>query len=174
MPCALVNAAERSSTQCPDMGDHSEPKRTSGSKESGTAAKAAVPLRKRDLSSVRFEQPSSEIARVLVACPGVAAADLDVSIQPDGEMHIRGETAHGEEVFTVDRRITISRTYDPDTAECSHMDGMLTVTLKRKAGKRIVVNAPATPPAREEEAAESSEGEWVEPTAKEAAAKKDE
>jgi len=177
----MAAAAKHGSTQCPDKGDRSDAasKRACGS-TSGTAAEDPPPLRKRDLSSVRFEEPSaSEAARVLVACPGVAAADLNVSILPDGEMHIRGATTHVGEVFAVDRRITLSRALDPESAECSHADGMLTVTLKRKAGKRIVVNAPVAtaPAARDEEAAEhaeSSEGEWVEPAAKEASAKKDE
>jgi len=137
-----------------------------------------VPLHKRDLSSVCFED-TSEGSRVIVVCPGVAANDLDVSITADGEMHIHGATARGGEVFTVDRRMTISRSLEPESAECNHANGVLTVSLKRKAGKRIAVNVEAaTPPVREDVARDGapeqseSEGEWVEPAAKDAAAKK--
>jgi len=175
----MADVAKRSSTQCPDVGDRSEEqKRPFESKKACTTAKgAASSLCKRDLSSVRFEEASSsEPARVLVACPGVAATDLDVSILPDGEMHIQGTTAHhGGEVFAVDRRIKLSLMLDPESAECSAADGMLTVTIKRKAGKRIVVNAARKEEAAEQaEQAESSEGEWVEPAVKEAATKKKE
>jgi len=169
----MAAAAKQSSSSC-------AAKKTCASEDGDAAAKGEAPLRKRDLSSVRFED-TSEGSRVIVVCPGVAANELDVSITPDGDMHIHGATARGGEVFAVDRRMTISRNLEPESAECNHANGVLTVTLKRKAGKRIAVNVEAVtpPPAREDvargegapEQAES-EGEWVEPAAKPAAAKK--
>merc|ERR1712146_355812 len=103
---------------------------------------------------------------------GVKPEHLDVSIV-DESIHIMGETTRGSESFVIDRRIRMPRNVDADSAECTHENGVLTLTLKRKAGKRIRVNAEAvvTSEPVAADAAEFSEGEWVE---KDASTKKDE
>lgn len=133
---------------------------------------ADAPAYHRDLSSARVEETSDGI-RVTVAAPGVKPEDLEVT-WVDQTLQIKGSTARGNEVFTVDRHIVASRQIDPDSAKCTHADGVLTITLARKASKKIPVNADiqvvtatatpveVAPEADTDEVLHESEGEWVE------------
>merc|ERR1712196_636047 len=89
--------------------------------------------------AVRLEE-SSDGVQVIIGAPGVKQEDFDV-VQGDHTLHVKGETAHGTDVFCVDRHIVLSRQVDLDTALCTHSNGVLTITLKRKEGKRIPVKA---------------------------------
>merc|ERR1719198_514720 len=138
---------------------------------------ANAPACHRDLSSARVEETSDGI-RVTVCAPGVKPEDLEVA-WVDQTLRVKGSTARSNEVFTVDRHIVTPRQIDPDSAKCTHAHGVLTITLARKASKKIPVNADiqvvtattATPVAeavseadKDVEVLHESEGEWVEST----------
>lgn len=139
-------------------------------------AEPATEIRRRDLSSARLEETADGV-RVTVAAPGVKPDDLEVTVI-EQTLRITGETAINGDVFHVDRHVVLASRLDPESAACTHADGVVTVTLTRKPSKVIRVNAASTPVAAEHaegvpvvDENESSEGEWVE---KEPAVKKDE
>jgi len=132
-----------------------------------------APTSHRDLSTATMEETSDGI-RVTVAAPGVKPEDLEVT-WVDQTLQVKGSTARSNEVFTVDRHIVTPRQIDPDSAKCTHAHGVLTITLARKASKKIPVNAEvqvvtattatpvaAVPEADKDEVLHESEGEWVE------------
>merc|ERR1719263_1107478 len=126
----------------------------------------------RDLSSVRLEETNDGI-RVIVAAPGVKPEDLEVT-WVDQTLQVKGCTETNGEAFAVDRHIVTPRQIDPNTAKCTHAHGVLTITLERKASKKIPVNAEvvvataspveAMPAADKDEVLHESEGEWAEPS----------
>ena len=93
--------------------------------------------RRHDLSSVRVH-PSGEGVRIVVATPGIRHEDLEVSVM-DRMLRIKGETKRGPDTFDVDQELMVPSSIDADTAECMHAEGELTITIKRRAGKRIEV-----------------------------------
>merc|ERR1719198_413176 len=126
----------------------------------------------RDLSTATIEETSDGI-RVTVSAPGIKPEDLEVT-WVDQTLQVKGSTARSNEVFTVDRHVITPRQIDPDSAKCTHADGVLTITLARKASKKIPINADiqdvtatatpvvAVPGADTDEVLHESEGEWVE------------
>lgn len=137
----------------------------------------ASKVRRHDLSSARLETTPEGI-KVVVAAPGVAPTDLDVSVV-EHSLRVKGETKRGVDVFCVDHQIVPPRHVDVNTAKCTHADGEVTIVLSKKIGKRIPIAAAAPAPADEQastteavdqdgaiEAAvrevtgEGSEGEW--------------
>merc|ERR1719231_1205373 len=75
---------------------------------------------------------------VNIAVPGVKAADLSVDVV-DGELRVKGETNRGTETYRIDRRLCLPHVADLDTVRAYHADGMLTITIQRKAGKRVTI-----------------------------------
>merc|ERR1712146_294328 len=85
-------------------------------------------------------------------------------------LHMGGETVRGSEAYVVEKKIGLPFPLDLDTAECTHADGALTVTLKKKAAKKIPVTVAVAdnehvkgddagePNTKEGEASSSSEG----------------
>lgn len=113
--------------------------------------------------------------RYVVSAPGVNPADLKVTTL-DNTISIKGETKRGDCVFAVDKQIIPPRLADIDTAECTHVDGIVTITMRPKVSKRIpvqvarevaegvgehVFNATEIPTTRAPRAAAASEDEWV-------------
>lgn len=125
-----------------------------------------------DLSSGRVETTADGF-RLVLAAPGVKPDDLAVTFV-DQTLHIKGETARGDSVYCIETQWTAPSSVDLSTATVTHADGALTITLQKKAAKRIPVTAEAAvkvvaaePVETEEPAAEaktssgeSSEGEW--------------
>jgi len=128
-------------------------------------------LRRRDLSSVSVQE-MADLVRVIVSAPGLKPEALKVSVVDD-TLHVRGETKTTDgELYVVDRTIVPSRRVDLDAASCSHVNGILTISLPRKATKSIRVTkgvvdvAPVAEEATPGVAADpDSEGEWIEPAA---------
>merc|ERR1712159_79032 len=60
--------------------------------------------------------------------------------EDEHSLTVRGESAHGKEVYKVDRQVRLPSAIDLDSVHCTHINGMLTITLKRKASKRIPVS----------------------------------
>lgn len=132
----------------------------------------------RDVSSARATEDAAGTFTVTVAAPGIRPADLSVDVI-DRTIRIKGATRRGDEVWRVEREITPPRLVDVATAQCTHADGVLTLTMKRVPTTRVpvvpvvVADTVETPPAPVEEkvaaaeadaamgeAAASSEGEW--------------
>merc|ERR1719231_902388 len=124
---------------------------------------------KSDLSSGSVVESADGALRVTIAAPGVKQSDLKVTVGGQ-TLSIKGETAR---VVEVDRVIMVPSIIDLDSAECTHADGVLTITLKRKESKTIKVNVQTAaeteaqteeglPVGVEDAAAQDSEGEWVE------------
>jgi len=118
-------------------------------KASEKEASHPAPQRQLDLSSIqlvtRTEDTNDEglLMNLVVAAPGVRAADLSVGVV-DRYLHIKGESTKGAETFCVDRRILVPQDADMDTIKATHADGTLTLVIKRKVAKRIeVVQAAA-------------------------------
>lgn len=97
-----------------------------------------------DLSSVQFvaredeDKETGALMTLVVAAPGVRAADLTVSAV-DRYLHIKGESVKGRETFCVDRRILVPHGADLDTISATHAEGTLTLVIRRKVPKRIEV-----------------------------------
>merc|ERR1719160_1143073 len=98
-------------------------KKEMGTQNTSTDEKSQT---RRDLSSVRLEE-SSDGVQVIIGAPGVKQEDFEV-VKGDHTLHVKGETAHGTDVFCVDRHIVLSRQVDLDTALCTHSNGVLTIT----------------------------------------------
>lgn len=127
-------------------------------------------LRRRDLSSVSVQE-LADVVRVIVSAPGLKPEALKVSVVDD-TLHVHGETKTTDgELYVVDRTIVPSRRVDLDASSCSHVDGILTISIPRKATKSIPVTkgvdvAPVAEEAAPGVAADpDSEGEWIEPAA---------
>jgi len=136
------------------------------------SASVDSPLRRRDLSSVSVAE-STDGVRVLVAAPGLKPEDLSVSVVDD-KILVKGESKKADgEVYVVDRTIVPSRRVDLDSVSCSHADGVLTLSLARKAAKHIPVTkgvavaeeqeVPVVDAAAPVAADPDSEGEWIDP-----------
>merc|ERR1711998_164367 len=92
-------------------------------------------------SSVRtFE--TDESVRVVVSTPGVATADLKVSVVDDSILEIQGQTVKGPHVFGLRRRVLLPRAIDVSSAAVTHKDGELVISLNRV--KPVVINVPIT------------------------------
>merc|ERR1719408_248448 len=76
--------------------------------------------------------------RVDVVAPGVAPSDIKVTVL-ENTIKIEGKTKRGDSIFAVDKHVVAPRLADTDTAECTHADGIVTITMRRKAIKRIPV-----------------------------------
>merc|ERR1719164_333464 len=135
------------------------------------AKKETKTRRRVDLSAGRVETTVDGF-RLVLAAPGVKPDDLAVTFV-DQTLHVKGETARGDSVYCIETQWTAPSSIDLSTAAVTHADGALTVTLKKKAAKRIPVTAeaavkvvasePVEPEEPEVEAKtsnESSEGEW--------------
>merc|ERR1719482_2403419 len=69
--------------------------------------------------------------RLIVSAPGVQPSDLKVTIL-ESTLSIKGETKRGDTLFAVDKQMAVPRLADTDTAECTHADGIVTITMRRK------------------------------------------
>lgn len=128
----------------------------------------------RDLSSTHVE-PTKDGLKLVLACPGVKPADLSVSVV-DRTLHVKGKTVKHNEAYVIDKQLPFSREVDLASAECTHVDGVLTIVLKKKAAVRVpiavnveVAEAVVVEDKEEKEdpeettkVGESSEGEWEE------------
>ena len=76
--------------------------------------------------------------RVIVAAPGVSPEHLEVSVIDDA-LRVAGETKKGTEVFCVDRYVDPPCGADIETAKATHDNGVVTIVMQRKAGKRIPI-----------------------------------
>jgi len=135
---AKMKAAAMEASECTPRGSATD----SGTVREELAKEAAgkdAPLRRHDLSSGSIEATTDGV-RLIVAAPGVKPDDLEVTFV-DQTLHIKGETVRGADVYSVETQWTAPRTIDLSTAHCSHIDGALTITLKKKAAKRIPVSA---------------------------------
>jgi len=120
--------------------------------------------RRYDLSSVSLAT-TADGATVTVATPGVKEVEVTVVEQT---LRVKGETTINGDTFCVDQTILIPSGLDLDSAKATHENGEAVVTVKKTAGKRIVVNAVKKdmPEAMEAEAEKneggslSSDGEW--------------
>ena len=93
----------------------------------------------RDWSSVSVDKGDEQI-RLVVSVPGVKASDIDVSVVDD-VLTVKGASERG---FCVDRQFVCPGAADLDTASCTHEDGVLTITVQRKATHHIpIVTSPA-------------------------------
>ena len=135
-----------------------------------------IAKRRTDLSTSRVE-PTTEGVRIVVAAPGVSPSDVVVEFV-EHTLIVKGETAKGADVYCADVQIMLPRQLDLASAQCTHADGALTITLAKKMPTRIVVTptTTTTPAAQRQEAVvanethdeaavdakadESSEGEW--------------
>lgn len=97
-----------------------------------------------DLSSVQLvsrDDNEGALMTLVVAAPGVRAADLSVSAV-DRYLHIKGESTKGPETFFIDRCILVPQGADMDAISATHdTDGTLTLVIKRKVPKRVEVVA---------------------------------
>jgi len=99
---------------------------------------------------------------LVIAAPGIKPADLKVTLL-ENTISIKGETQRGDSTFNIDKTIVPPRLADMDTAECTHADGIVTITMQRKISKRIPVRVVRV---NEGEpivaaAAATSEDDWV-------------
>merc|ERR1719152_1142559 len=165
---AKMKATAKEVGECTPRGSATD----SGTVREALAKEAAGkggPLRRLDLSSANIEATADGV-RLIVAAPGVKPDDVEVTFV-DQTLHIKGETVRGADVYCVETQWTAPRAIDLATAHCTHIDGALTITLKKKAAKRIpvtaevlkVVTAPLDAEVEESEAVAgglASEGEW--------------
>merc|ERR1719269_519885 len=80
---------------------------------------------------------------ILLKAPGVAASDLKVSVV-NGTMRVAGETKTASHTHFTNWATRLPKDADADQAAATHVDGLLTVTIPRKAEaapRRIEVNA---------------------------------
>jgi len=113
----------------------------------------------KDWSSMRMEE-TEDTVRIIIAAPGIRTADLKVSIDEEGALDVEGKTkgANGT-VWFVHRRVAPPRAADVQSAEVTHVDGVITIAMKRKPITRIPVVQVAV--STEEAASTSAAAEEV-------------
>jgi len=99
--------------------------------------KKSAPTR-HELSSVRLEETRSGV-KLIIGAPGVEQKDLEVT-QDENTLSVKGETECANEVYLVDRQIRLPSVIDLASAECTHTNGVLTITLKKKVAKSIPIS----------------------------------
>merc|ERR1719164_114847 len=106
---------------------------------------------KKDISSMRSQHVNDEEVVVKIACPGIATADLNVTVDGDDytmrTVRVSGETRVEKVLFVVDRSFRIPPRYEVVQDRVAHEDGELTIVLKRRALKKVVI--PVTSAARQ-------------------------
>jgi len=110
-----------------------------------------------DLSNVQYvgrqeDDKEGTLMTLMVATPGVRAADLTVSTV-DRYLLIKGESIKGTQTFTINRHILVPHDADMDTISAHHAEGILTLVVRRKVAKRIEVLSPQVADDTEEVAA---------------------
>lgn len=145
--CSCISSEQ----MCPTEANSNVKHPASAADPKASEKEAAQPASQRhlDLSSIqlvtRTEDTNDEglLMNLVVAAPGVRAADLSVGVV-DRYLHITGESTKGTDTFCVDRRILVPQDADMDTIKATHADGTLTLVIKRKVARRIeVVQAAA-------------------------------
>merc|ERR1719408_222462 len=94
-----------------------------------------------------------------VSAPGVAAEDLTIEAA-DGRLTIRGETSTTAHTHFVNYSVALPPDADADSVSAASADGLLTLTVPKKAKaapKRIAVSAAAEEDEEKEEAEEASD-----------------
>merc|ERR1719152_567360 len=84
-----------------------------------------------------------------VPCPGVRTDDLAVTVDGGDTIHIHGETKATAHTHVVHWTTKLPDDADADQATAAHADGILTITMPRKAAaepSRIEVSAEAPSP----------------------------
>jgi len=90
-------------------------------------------VEKKELSSARLEETTDGV-RVIIGAPGVQQEDLEVT-HDEHTLSVKGETERDNEVYVVDRQIRLPSVIDLASAQCTHNNGVLTITLKKKVAK---------------------------------------
>merc|ERR1719198_1032444 len=111
-----------------------------------------------DASQPRLEDKDTHYA-LSVSAPGVAAQDLKIEAMDD-RVSIKGETATTTHTHFLNYTVAIPADADADSASATSADGLLVVTLPKKAvaaPMRLVVSADAE--ASDEEPDSSSDAE---------------
>ena len=100
---------------------------------------------------MRSQHVNDEEVVVKIACPGIATADLNVTVDGDDytmrTVRVSGETRVEKVLFVVDRSFRIPPRYEVVQDRVAHEDGELTIVLKRRALKKVVI--PVTSAARQ-------------------------
>lgn len=138
--------------------------RTHASKASDKSDTKSTGPRRFDLSSVSLAT-TADGATVTVTTPGVKEVGVTVVEQT---LCVQGETNINGDIFCVDQKILIPSGLDLDSATATHQNGEAVVTVKKTAGKRIVVNAVNKDMTESKEAGadeqkgnpSSADGEW--------------
>merc|ERR1712070_767156 len=92
-----------------------------------------------DLSSMRVEKGKAEVT-LIVSAPGVATEDLEV-LTLSNTIHVKGSSTANGEVWSVNQQISVAAHSDIDieSACATHANGVVTIRMKRKAGKNIPI-----------------------------------
>jgi len=95
--------------------------------------------RRHDLSSMRVEKGKAEVT-LIVSAPGVATEDLEV-LTLSNTIHVKGSSTANGEVWSVNQQISVAAHSDIDieSACATHANGVVTIRMKRKAGKNIPI-----------------------------------
>lgn len=125
---------------------------------------AADKVTVRDPSAVRCELVGDEKVKVVVACPGLKAKDIDVKLVDDF-LRVTGESKKDLDVYCIARDIQLPRGCDCSTMAATHEDGLLTIVVHRRRVSIPVVSATpvsVTTATGEpgKEAAKGAEDEW--------------
>jgi len=134
------------------------------SQMAGTTDTKSTGPRRFDLSSVSLATTADGVT-VTVATPGVKEVEVTVVEQT---LRVKGETTLNGDTFCVDQTILIPSGLDLDSAKATHENGEAVVTVRRTAGKRIMVNAVKKDNSESKEAeaekneggSSSADGEW--------------
>merc|ERR1719284_1223113 len=85
------------------------------------------------------------VYKLSVSAPGLAAADLSVTIDDGVVLAMRGATKRTGAV--PDRTFRLPYDADAATAKCSHTDGIVTLTVAKKpAAKPVTIAVKSAPP----------------------------
>jgi len=76
---------------------------------------------------------TSKPYNLTVVAPGLAAADLSLNVE-EGTLYLTGATA--KTGASIDRRYRLPRDADVEKATAAHVDGVLTITLPKKAAPK--------------------------------------
>jgi len=82
-----------------------------------------------------------EKVKVVVACPGLKAKDIDVKLVDDSILRVTGESKKNLDVYRLARDIQLPRGCDCSTMEATHEDGLLTIVVQRRHVSIPVVSA---------------------------------
>merc|ERR1719267_292759 len=97
----------------------------------------------------RLERLDDGSYALALSAPGVKQSDLKVSVL-DGVLKIEGETVTNGNKRTVSYATRLPRDADPDLSTASTVDGILTISIPRKAAEVTEIVVSTTAPTEED------------------------